>query len=502
MNGIASTERPRRTLLVLLSLLALGACTGPTGLVVVIEGGDRILAVGDDLALAAVVTGGPAAVAWTSTVPSVAAVDGAGVVTGIAAGTATVRATSVADTSASDAIEVTVVPAGEVHWTRQFGTGGDDRAYAATVDVAGRVFVAGGTSGALAGTNAGGADAYVRAYAADGASIAWTRQFGTAGMEFANGLASAPGGAILVTGSTTGALAGPHAGLEDVFVRAYDDAGGVRWTRQFGTASGDIGYAVAAAADGRVVVAGATSGVLEGPGFGTVDGFVRVLDATGDLLWTRQFGTAAAEYALGVAVAADGRVLVAGHTMGDLAAPNAGSADAFLRAYDAEGDLLWTRQFGTAAADVAIGRVAVDALGRAVVAGRTHGALDGPHLGNGDAFVRAFDVAGTLLWGAQFGTPADEQVGQVVLDDVGSVYVIGETDGDLGGANQGLSDVFVRKLTATGALRWTRQFGTAGADAGTAAAADRRVALVGHTTGDLGGPNAGSQDGFVRVYGP
>jgi hypothetical protein len=502
MNGIASTERPRRTLLVLLSLLALGACTGPNALVVAIEGGDRTLAVGDDLALAAIVTGGPAVVAWTSTVPSVAAVDGAGVVTGIAAGTTTVRATSVADASASDAIEVTVVPAGEVHWTRQFGTGGDDRAYAATIDASGRVFVAGGTSGALAGANAGDADAYVRGYAADGATVLWTSQFGTAGTEFANGLATGPGGAILVTGHTTGALAGPHAGFEDVFVRSYDGAGGVSWTRQFGTASADLGYAVAVAADGRVVVAGSTSGVLEGPGFGGLDGFVRVLDAAGDLVWTRQFGTAATEYAVGVAVAADGRVLVAGHTMGDLAAPNLGGFDAFLRAYDEAGDLLWTRQFGTAATDAAVAGVAVDALGRAFVAGRTLGALDGPHLGGGDAFVRAYEADGTLAWGTQFGTPADEQVGQVALDDVGNVFVVGETEGDLGAPNQGLGDAFVRKLAATGALRWTRPFGTPSADGAAAAAADGRVAVVGQTRGDLAGPNAGSNDGFVRVFGP
>ena len=504
MNGIASIAEPRRTRqpLFLAALVALTACVGPGVTSVAIEGGDRTLAVDDQIALSAVVVGGPPSVAWTSTAPNVASVDGTGTVTGVAAGTATVRAASTAATSVRSEITVTVVPQGEVHWTRQFGTGSDDRAYAAAIDATGRVVVAGSTNGALAGGNAGASDAYVRAYAADGTTALWTRQFGTAGSEYANGVATDPAGAVIVTGSTTGALEGANLGLEDAFVRAYDRDGAERWTRQFGTASGDTGYAVAAAHDGRVVVVGSTSGALDGAGFGAVDGFVRVFDGVGDLLWTRQFGTPAADYALGMAVATDGRVLVAGHTMGDLGAPNAGGFDAFLRAYGADGALLWTRQFGTSAADVAVGGVAVDALGRAFVAGRTLADLEGPQLGNGDAFLRAYDADGGFLWGAQFGTPADEQVGQVAVDGAGNVFVVGETDGDLGAPNQGLSDGFVRKFAGSGATRWTRQFGTPASDSVAAAAADGRLALVGHTGGDLGGPNAGSNDGFVRVYGP
>lgn len=447
MNATASIAAPRRARqpLLLVALLALAACIGPSVTSVAIEGGDRTLAVDDPIALTAVVVGGPPSVAWTSTDPSVAAVDGAGTVTGLAAGTTTVRATSTAAASARGEITVTVVPQGEVHWTRQFGTASDDRAYAAAIDATGRVVVAGSTAGALEGTNAGEADAYVRVYAADGTSALWTRQFGTAGSEYAYGVATDPTGAVVVTGSTTGALEGANLGLEDVFVRAYDGDGTERWTRQFGTASCDTGYAVAATHDSRVVVVGSTSGALEGTGAGAVDGFVRVFDGAGDLRWTRQFGTPAADFALGLAVATDGRVLVAGPTTGDLGAPNAGGFDAFLRAYDADG---------------------------------------------------------TFLWGAQFGTPADEQVGQVAIDGAGNVFVVGETDGDLGAPNQGLSDGFVRKFAGTGATRWTRQFGTPASESVATAAADGRIAVVGHTAGDLGGPNAGSNDGFVRVYGP
>jgi hypothetical protein len=56
--------------------------------------------------------------------------------------------------------------------------------------------------------------------------------------------------------------------------------------------------------------------------------------------------------------------------------------------------------------------------------------------------------------------------------------VIGATDGAFAGnSNAGSDDIFVRKLDASGATRWTRQIGTAGDDSAQGAVAD--------TAGDL-----------------
>src|SRR5262249_23646618 len=81
--------------------------------------------------------------------------------------------------------------------------------------------------------------------------------------------------------------------------------------------------------------------------------------STASLEWTRQFGTAVPDVAQGVA-AGDTGVYVAGYTGGALPGQtSAGSEDAFVRLYDAAGNELWTRQFGTALTDVAQG-VAAD----------------------------------------------------------------------------------------------------------------------------------------------
>jgi len=81
---------------------------------VTIQGGDQDVTVGDsvDLDVVVEVVGGASqAVTWSSSADAVAAVTADGVVTGVAAGTATITATSVADAEKSDSVTVTVAAA-------------------------------------------------------------------------------------------------------------------------------------------------------------------------------------------------------------------------------------------------------------------------------------------------------------------------------------------------------------------------------------------------------
>ena len=72
----------------------------------------------------------------------------------------------------------------------------------------------------------------------------WTRQFGTSKDEDPGAIAAGDGG-LFVAGMTAGALAGTNAPDDpDAFVRRYDRAGHVEWTRQFGTNDGDSAGAV------------------------------------------------------------------------------------------------------------------------------------------------------------------------------------------------------------------------------------------------------------------
>src|SRR5262249_44182778 len=142
-------------------------------------------------------------------------------------------------------------------------------------------------------------------------------QFGTNTSDVANGIAVDTSG-VYVTGSTAGTLPGQtSAGDEgafplDAFVRKYDASGNELWTRQFGTVHFDQANSIAADASG-VYVAGGTGGVFPGQTGTGVDAFVRKYDSSGVEVWTRQFSATATSYDIANGIAVNGsEVYVAG----------------------------------------------------------------------------------------------------------------------------------------------------------------------------------------------
>jgi len=347
-------------------------------------------------------------------------------------------------------------------WTRQFGTGGlgTDQALGITVDGSG-VYVAGVVTAVLPGQiSAGNTDAFVRKYGADGDEL-WTRQFGTSGADQVNGIAADAGG-IYVVGTAGAALPGQvSVGGTDAFVRRYDVDGNEVWTRQFGTTLADRGLGIAVDASGVYV-----AGVVTLTGNASADAFVRRFDHNGTLVWTRQFGGEVAagqpfgsDAALAVAVDPSG-VYVAGSVGVHLPGqPSGDSNNAFLRKYNGAGTELWTRQFSTVGTDSALA-LSVDPSG-VYVAGVVATSLPGQaSAGLSDAFVRRYDFDGFELWTRQFGTDGADSAAGVVAT-AGGIFVAGSVGGSLPDQTAtGLPDAFVRGYDVSGGVIWTRQFGT------------------------------------------
>ncbi|MCC6294661.1 MAG: hypothetical protein IT164_18555 [Bryobacterales bacterium] len=330
--------------------------------------------------------------------------------------------------------------------------------------------------------------------------LQWARQFGTNRAEYALAVAVS-GDAVYVAGETAGAFEGAtNAGGNDCFVRKFDSSGNHLWTRQFGVAGNDSGLGLAADASG-VYVAGQTQGVIAGASAGFGDAFVRKYDPDGNELWTRQFGTSGDDSAMSVAVHTTG-VYVSGMVTGALpgqVTPAPNQADAFLRKYDASGNEVWTRQFGTVNGERGRG-VAADASG-IYITGETGGALVSAAAGT-DSYVRKYDASGTVIWTRQItsqGNQADIAYGVAVHSS--GVYVTGDTVAAFTGQTKvgGLYDAWVRKFDLNGGEQWTRQFGTTQDDHGYGIAVARQwvyVALNGDRKFilkrfDLGGGDAG-----------
>jgi hypothetical protein len=344
-------------------------------------------------------------------------------------------------------------------WGVQLGTSADDLANAVTVNAVavnptGDVFVAGVTEGALGGTPAQGKDAFLLKLKSDGTQD-WVRIVATAADDRGVAAAVSAEGRVFVAGGTRGGLSGSNAGGEDAFARAFDASGTVVFTDQFGTSGDDSIVGIVAGGPGDVFAAATVAGNLSGnTGFaGSISVAVRGYEQNNGQFgvdWTEQFGEGSATEAFALAYhPSTDRVHVVGSTNGVLRDPitntllsNAGGKDVFMRGYRADGADAFAREYGTPADDV--GRaITVADNGRIWMCGNTPGTLGTQAVGGLDLFVKDYSQTGQVGDPVQFGTTLDDSCGAIVT--IGTrVLVAGTTSGTFSGsASLGATDVFL-----------------------------------------------------------
>lgn len=385
-------------------------------------------------------------------------------------------------------------------WGEQFGVAGYDFGTTVVADSSGNAYVSGRTQGSLFGPAAGLDDAFIAKYDPAGNQV-WAKQVGTAGSERGNSIALDSSGNIYITGYTTGAFGGPNAGNRDTFVAKYDPSGNFVWSNQIGTTDIDRAYDIAVDKSGNAYLTGVTYGSLGGSHQGAGDAYLSKFDASGNLSWTKQFGTTGGDQGFSVAVDSAGNAFVAGYTTASLFDTNAGSFDAFVVKYTHAGDIAWSRQVGSSGSDSGF-HVAVDGDGNAFLSGTTSGLLGAASAGGDDAFVVKFDALGNPVWTRQFGSSEDDAAPAVEPSPDGTVFVAGRTNGDLAGTSAGGIDAFLVRLASDGEIIWAQQTGTAATDAFSSItlAGPGTVYATGGSDGDLSGTKVGDGDAILHRY--
>lgn len=288
-------------------------------------------------------------------------------------------------------------------WSRTISTPNIDFAGGVDADQSGNLYVTGDTFGQLAEPSAGGYDGFVAKYNPSGTQL-WVHQFGGSGQDASTGIAVNAAGDFVVAGSAGSAFGGPSLGLTDGFVRKYNSSGVVQWTRRVGSALIDNAIDVALTASGDSFVAGYSFGLSPYQG----NGFVTKLSSTGAIAWTRNLTSSGVPSAYGVAVDGLGASFVVGQSPTTVPLDGSNeSGGAFVTKFDANGNLLWARQFGDNSALAY--DVAVDSLGNAFIAGQ--------------GFVRKLAADGSFLWDHQLGS--NVSVTDISLDGLGHVFVGG-----------------------------------------------------------------------------
>ncbi len=335
---------------------------------------------------------------------------------------------------------------------------------------------------------------------------------------------------------------------KDAFVaKLAADGSGLVWSTYLGGLGKEEAYAVAVAGDGSVFVTGYTDstdfpvvgGVQTTYGGGAADAFVTKLDPGGRIVYSTFLGGSGNDAASGIAVGADGSVVITGAT-GSLDLPVASAfadrpagsddLDAFVAKLAPDGaSLVYSTYLGGSDDEHALD-VAVDGAGNAYVVGDTRSTnfptanpLQATSGGSGtglgtafaDGFVTKLSADGTaLVYSTYLGGSDSEQVLAVAVDDAGSAYVTGNTGSAtfpvvnaLSDRKDGDFDAFVAKLAPGGqSLEFSTFLGGSGADNGDGLAlGPSTVVVVGSTASDdfptrdafQGSKGGGGLDGFV-----
>lgn len=251
------------------------------------------------------------------------------------------------------------------------------------------------------------------------------------------------------------------------------------------------------------------------------------------LLWSTFLGGNMDDTGEAITVDDTGNVFVAGTTYsstfpttpGAYDSLHSGPTDAFVAALDPSGStLLWSTFLGGINWE-GCRAVQLDASGNPIVTGvtsssdfpTTSGAFQEFYDSQGDAFVTKIDASGSsLVWSTFLGGGHPDEGRDLVLDDLGDVYLTGSTDsndfpvttGAYDESYNGSTDAFVAKLDATGSsLSWGTYLGASGMDEGFQIDWEGNVILVGctaspgfpTTSGVFGETHSGDFDAFVTV---
>ena len=128
------------------------------------------------------------------------------------------------------------------------------------------------------------------------------------------------------------------AGSSDAWVVRLDAAGGLLWEKAYGGQLDDAAHGIAALPDGGFIVAGSFHSMDRNKG----DGWLLRLDAKGEVLWEKTYGSKLAAFA-SVAALPDGGFIAAGR-LHDKPASYQKSMAWVLR-LDANGNILWEQSF-------------------------------------------------------------------------------------------------------------------------------------------------------------
>ncbi|WP_298221690.1 T9SS type A sorting domain-containing protein [Flavobacterium sp.] len=299
--------------------------------------------------------------------------------------------------------------------------------------------------------------------------IQWTKALGGTNAEEAYSiLQTADEGYILVgnTKSYDGDIIGNHGGYSDAWVVKLSNSGDLEWQKTLGGSAEDGIYSIQQTTDGGYIVAGYTTsndGDVIG-NHGQFDAWVVKLSSSGAIEWQRAFGGTADEWISSIQQTTDGGYVFAGYSWsisGDIPT-YIGNTAAWVVKISAAGIIEWQKALGGVAGD-RLYNIRQTADGGYVTVGYTNSVhADGSAAyGDFDCCVTKLSPTGTIVWKKGFGGTADDYAYDIQQTSDNGYIVAGSTESNdfQVSGNHGYEDIWIFKISDTGALQWQKTFG-------------------------------------------
>ncbi len=232
------------------------------------------------------------------------------------------------------------------------------------------------------------------------------------------------------------------------------------WSKIYGGSGTDMAFKTISLADGHFLIFGNT-GSNNGD-FTDNDGgaeiFAMKTNPTGEIIWSKTYGGTGNEYFRDVLLLNQDSFLIVGGSSsnnGDVAG-NYGLGDVWLLEINAEGSIIWNKNYGDSEVDNGFSAIPTDD-GGFIVVGDQRNNVDYMR----DGFVFKINAAKEVVWEKTFGGSKNDYFTNIQKKSNGNYLTFGYTfsnDGDISDL-KGSSDLWVTEIDGDGNLIWSKTYG-------------------------------------------
>jgi hypothetical protein len=285
--------------------------------------------------------------------------------------------------------------------------------------------------------------------------LLWQKSFGGTLGEFATSVVATEDNGILFAGGafSSNAPLTDQNGQGDMWLVKIDALGTIIWSNCFGSTAYDSGTIIRKTQDGNFIFIGGFNvgnNEITVNSHGATDALVVKMSPDGTILWQQAYGGSQNDLVEEVIELPDGSLVVAGDSRssnGDLTSTNAGLTDFWIFRIDANGTLLWSKNYGSNNSDYVRGLIQLND-GNIAFVGETQGVVNGlPLLGTSDVYIGLLDLNGNVLFEDIWGGSNFDYASDVILDTDGQLLITGYSwsNDNAFSTNNGYTDAYLLK---------------------------------------------------------